>query len=192
MTPMFRSARLSLRFLLPLFIAMLALAYAVVPLVDTLTLRWFVRDMDIRAALIGSTIGEPLRDRIAVSDWERVDVLLDRATADERLYALGICGSDGQLLRKSRALPSVVDCQFAAGLVAGTGVVLELPQGPLHAATGAVAAGRRCRFPAGGAAPACCEQLSRRPGASWCPTASPTSTSAATTASSSSARPAAW
>ncbi len=131
---MFRSARLSLRFLVPLFVAMLALAYAVVPLVDTLTLRWFVRDMDIRAALIGSTIGEPLRDRVAVADWERVDVLLERATSDERLYALGICGADGQLLRKSRALPSVVDCQFAAGLEAGAGVVLDLPQGPLHAA----------------------------------------------------------
>lgn len=131
---MFRSARLSLRFLVPLSIAMLALAYAVVPLVDTLTQRWFVRDMEIRAALIGSTIGEPLRDRIVVSDWQRVDVLLERAIADERLYALGICGPDAKLLRKTSTLPLMVDCELAAGLIAGGGLVLDLPQGPLHAA----------------------------------------------------------
>ena len=41
--------RLSLRFLIPLLLALALFAYAAVPLVDTLMTRWFVRDLDIRA-----------------------------------------------------------------------------------------------------------------------------------------------
>ena len=43
--------RLSLRFVLPLMLVLAGIAYAVAPLVDKLTLGWFVRDMDIRSAL---------------------------------------------------------------------------------------------------------------------------------------------
>ncbi len=56
--------RLSLRFVLPLLLALAAIAYAVLPLVDTLTLRWFVRDLDIRASLIANTVQEPLQDLV--------------------------------------------------------------------------------------------------------------------------------
>ena len=45
--------RLSLRFLLPLALVLAALAYAVIPLVDSLTLKWFVKDLEIRAELVG-------------------------------------------------------------------------------------------------------------------------------------------
>ena len=38
--------RLSLRFILPLAIALAAIAYAVIPLVDRFTLQWFVRDLE--------------------------------------------------------------------------------------------------------------------------------------------------
>ena len=55
-----RSLRLSLRFVVPLAVALAILAYAVVPLVDKLYLRWFVRDIDIRSKLIASTLQEPL------------------------------------------------------------------------------------------------------------------------------------
>ena len=58
----FRSLRLSLRFVLPLAAALALLAYAVVPLVDKLNLRWAVRDLDIRSQLITSTLQEPLTE----------------------------------------------------------------------------------------------------------------------------------
>ena len=61
---MFKRLHLSLRFLVPLIAAMLALAYAAVPLVDTLTLRWFVRDLDSRSFLIGETLGESLIEQV--------------------------------------------------------------------------------------------------------------------------------
>ena len=41
--------RLSLRFLIPLIAALALLAYFVVPQIDALTVRWFVRDLDSRA-----------------------------------------------------------------------------------------------------------------------------------------------
>jgi len=53
---------LSLRFILPLMLALAAIAYSVVPLVDQLTLRWFVRDLDIRAELVANSLQEPLQE----------------------------------------------------------------------------------------------------------------------------------
>ena len=44
--------RLSLRFIIPLLIAIGAAAYVAVPLADSLILRWFVRDLDARSSLI--------------------------------------------------------------------------------------------------------------------------------------------
>ncbi|MFZ3105462.1 MAG: hypothetical protein WA096_12255, partial [Smithella sp.] len=56
----FRSLRLTMRFIIPLVIAMTILAYALLPLVDKLTLHWFIRDLDMRSQLIANTIQEPL------------------------------------------------------------------------------------------------------------------------------------
>jgi hypothetical protein len=95
--------RRSLRFLVPLALALAAIAYAVVPLVDELTLRWFVRDLDIRGCLVASAVEEPLvdlltdrtRDRVRV---QRVHALLARVIKDERLFAMGYCDASGALL----------------------------------------------------------------------------------------------
>ena len=53
--------RLSLRFLIPLLLALGAFAYGAVPLADALMQRWFVRDLDTRSTLITATVEEPLR-----------------------------------------------------------------------------------------------------------------------------------
>ena len=49
--------RLSLRFIIPLLMVLGVFAYAVLPLVDDLTVRWFMRDLDIRATLIANWVG---------------------------------------------------------------------------------------------------------------------------------------
>lgn len=41
-----RAMRVSLRLVIPLLLALAAIAYAVLPLVDKLTLRWFTRDLE--------------------------------------------------------------------------------------------------------------------------------------------------
>src|SRR3989442_1668645 len=83
--------RLSLRFIIPLFLALGALAYAVVPLVDKLALQWFERDLDLRATLIASTVQEPLRDLIRAGNRTRLLQFFTRISQDERLYAVGFC-----------------------------------------------------------------------------------------------------
>lgn len=56
--------RLSLRFVLPLLLALTAIAYAVLPLVDGLTLRWF---QGLRALLRGKVLFRP-SDRPVVAE----------------------------------------------------------------------------------------------------------------------------
>src|SRR5438094_8533751 len=83
--------RLSLRFIIPRLLALGALAYAVVSLVDKLTLQWFERDLDLRASLIASTVQEPLRDLIRAGNRSRLLQFFGRVFQDVRLYALGFC-----------------------------------------------------------------------------------------------------
>ena len=60
--------RLSLRFVLPLLLVLAVLASAMMPLVDRLTVRWFVKDLDLRASLIATTVEEPIRQLVAFDD----------------------------------------------------------------------------------------------------------------------------
>jgi trehalose 6-phosphate synthase len=85
--------RLSLRFLVPLLIAIGAFAYVAVPLTDALMLRWFVRDLDIRSSLIATTVQEPLADLVAAKSKPKITAFFNRMLQDERLYAIGICVS---------------------------------------------------------------------------------------------------
>ncbi len=138
---MFRPVRFSLRFIVPLFLAMAALAYFAVPLVDSLMLRWFVRDLDIRSSLVGKTLGDALAEQLESHNLARVDALLERATSDERLFALAICSPDGRMLRHTRMLPAGIDCSAVARLGPGGSEVLNLPQGPVHLAVSELHAG---------------------------------------------------
>jgi trehalose-6-phosphate synthase len=131
---MVRSFRLQLRFLLPLALAMLAIAYMAVPVVDSLTLRWFMRDLDMRAALIGRALEAPVVDALEGLQWDRLDEQLERIASDERLFALAVCTSDGQVLRRTRLLPPNVDCRTVLADESEAPQMIRLPQGPVHAA----------------------------------------------------------
>ncbi|GAB3548686.1 trehalose-6-phosphate synthase [Noviherbaspirillum agri] len=130
----FRSLRLSLRFILPLALVVAAFAYVVVPLMDTLTLRWFVRDLDIRSQLLASTLQEPLRDYVPEKSKKRVMQLFERAIQDERLYALGFCGNDGTLLYKTTTFPDALGCWSAPEKGGVRQSLVQLPRGPVHVA----------------------------------------------------------
>ena len=137
--------RLSFRFIVPLALALAAIAYAVVPLVDQFTLKWFVRDLDIRTSLITNTIQEPLQ--ALVQEGSRVKVLrfLNRITQDERLFALGFCDANRKLLYKTLAFPNTVSCSDPAldvdkGKEAGRGRLVELGRGLIHIAVNPVEA----------------------------------------------------
>ena len=84
---------LSLRFVVPLALALAAIAYAVVPLVDRFTFQWFVRDLDARGALIAKTSQDTLVEllREPRGAKQRVQRYFDRVLQGERVYALGFC-----------------------------------------------------------------------------------------------------
>jgi trehalose 6-phosphate synthase len=123
--------RISLRFILPLAVALTAIAYAVVPLVDRLTLNWFVRDVEIRAKLITNATQEPLgalvRDPRA---RQKIMRFFDHIIEDERVYAVGFCDAAGKLAYASRAFPEKVRCP-AQGAPVRT-YLLQHADGPLH------------------------------------------------------------
>ena len=85
--------RLSLRFVLPLLLVLAVLASAMMPLVDRLTVRWFVKDLDLRASLIATTVEEPIRQLVAFDDRAGLRDFFSRLTQDERLYAVGYCSA---------------------------------------------------------------------------------------------------
>ncbi|HYT04693.1 MAG TPA: trehalose-6-phosphate synthase [Gemmatimonadales bacterium] len=123
--------RLSLRFIIPLLLVLGAFAYAVVPLVDKLTLQWFVRDIDSRASLIANTIQEPLQNLARSGDRARWLEFFTRITQDERLYAMGFCPSpQGQLLATA-TLPAEIDCADLQRFWGSSEPLLKSPDGAL-------------------------------------------------------------
>ena len=101
--------RLSLRFIIPLALTLAALAYAVTPLVDRLTLRWFTRDLNLRASLVANTIEGPLAEFVLTNDPSAVRRFFERVARDERLYALALCHGAGSHRIESPDVPAEIN-----------------------------------------------------------------------------------
>jgi trehalose 6-phosphate synthase len=114
-----------------LFLALGALAYAVVPLVDKLTLQWFERDLDLRASLIATTVQEPLQDLIRAGNRTRLLQFFTRILQDERLYALGFCPLGRGQPIATATLPSEIRCAELDKYSGPSGQLLQSPDGPL-------------------------------------------------------------
>jgi trehalose-6-phosphate synthase len=108
----------------------------VVPLMDSLTLRWFMRDLDIRSQLLASTMHDRLIEQVPQKSGSQIGLLFERAVQDERLYALAFCDPAGTLLYKSATYPASLAC--APGAVDGKQSLVRLPQGPVHVAESAL------------------------------------------------------
>ncbi len=122
--------RLSLRFIIPLLIAIALFAYAVLPLVDKLTLQWFVRDLEIRSNLIANTVQEPLKTLVRDSNQTGIERYFTHLTQDERLFAVAFCPSPAGPAVATATLPSDVRCDNLARY-SGSGGLLKTVDGPL-------------------------------------------------------------
>ena len=129
-----RSLRLTLRFVIPLVIAMTLLAYALLPLVDKLTLHWFVRDLDIRSQLIANTIQEPLSEFLEQGNTTKINSLMARAIKDERLFALGLCDGEGKFIKRTPQFPENLACPPPNSPVEEKPSLLKLSKGMVHVA----------------------------------------------------------
>lgn len=123
--------RLSLRFIVPLAIALAALAYAVIPLVDRLTLRWFTRDVELRSNLIANAIDGPLGAFVASGNPGAVQQYFTRIVRDERLYGIGLCPSRSSRVIASAQFPAEIRCDGIATDSAVSDEILKTNAGPL-------------------------------------------------------------
>ncbi|MEO7578675.1 MAG: trehalose-6-phosphate synthase [Massilia sp.] len=128
----FRSLRLALRFILPLALVLGLFGYIAVPLMDKFTLRWSVRDLDIRSQLLAATMEDQVLDSLAQKSGKRINQLFDRAIQDERLYALALCDPAGHLLYKTGTYPESLGCWRGLTGENVPKALVQLPQGPVH------------------------------------------------------------
>ena len=102
--------RLSLRFVVPLLLVLAAMAYAVLPLVDRLTVRWFMRDLDLRATLVARTVEDPLSELTRVGNAARIRQFFTKISQDERIYALAYCPTPEAQAFATPSLPVELQC----------------------------------------------------------------------------------
>ena len=133
-----RLLRLSIRFVLPLVILLAVIAYGVIPLVDSLELKWFVRDLDMRSKIMVNTMEGPLADLLVSNSKEKILAYFTRIRQDERLYAVGFCDLDHQLLYETQAYPQDVTCKDTLDLASNSSAVRSFSSGPLHIASASI------------------------------------------------------
>ena len=98
---------------------------------DRLTVRWFDRDLEIRAALIANTVQEPLQDLIRNGDHARMLQFFTHITDDERVFAVGYCASPADRPLATAAMPAAVHCNELEQYSSPSGHVLHRPNGSL-------------------------------------------------------------
>ena len=123
--------RLSLRFVLPLLVVLALLASAAMPLVDRLTFRWFVKDLDLRASLIATSVEERVAPLAAAGDRVGLRAFFSRLTQDERLHAVGVCSGGRPRPEGTTPMPSAVRCNELQAYLKPAGRVVEDAHGPL-------------------------------------------------------------
>lgn len=129
-----KSIRLQLRFLVPLCVLLLGAAYITVPLVDNLTQRWFVRDLDIRAKLVAEAMATAIDGVADIQKTDAVVAVLEKIIADERLMALAICSPAGDMQVRTHAFPLQLGCLQAQVIANEKAPLSTLPQGEVHVA----------------------------------------------------------
>jgi alpha,alpha-trehalose-phosphate synthase [UDP-forming] len=124
--------RYKFRFLLPLFAVLLCVAYLALPLIDRMTLRWFVRDVNLRDALIANSMADSIDDALSVHDLDRIRASFERVIHDERLVAIGLCRADGKLLVRTDSFPASLNCAQSKAISTESSSSLRIAGGTVH------------------------------------------------------------
>lgn len=129
--------RLWFRFLVPLVLTLVLIAYAVVPLVDRMIAQWFQSDLDLRSKLIATSVQSSLSEAVDTTQQLRASsklrVYFDALMLDQRLYALAFCNVNRVLLYTTAKFPADLPCDDPTD-TARMPEVVEEESGPLHVA----------------------------------------------------------
>src|SRR6185503_2397603 len=115
----------------PLVLVLTALAYMVMPLVDKLTVQWFVKDLNLRSNLVANAVDEPLYGLAVSNDTSGILRFFAKITQDERLFAMGFCATPVAKPIATPSLPHEINCGNLATFSKPTGQLLTEAQGPL-------------------------------------------------------------
>jgi trehalose 6-phosphate synthase len=124
--------RLQLRFLVPLVLTLVAAASLALPLMDRLTLGRFARDLDLHGARVTHALADSIAKALVDPKEARLQALFDSTVQDERLMAVGLCGPDGRLLRRTAKFPASLSCGQAQQAVARGDATLRIEGGSVH------------------------------------------------------------
>lgn len=127
-----KTLRLQLRFLAPLLLTLVAAAYLALPLMDSLTLRWFARDLNLRGVLMTNALSDSVAEALQTGNTARLQSVFDRSVQDERLVGIALCSKDGLLLRRTEGYPLDLKCDRATTISLQTDSVLQLPGGAVQ------------------------------------------------------------
>jgi trehalose-6-phosphate synthase len=119
---------------MPLMLVLGMLAYAVVPLIDTLTVKWFSRDLDIRTQLLSSAVHDSIATSLQENSKEKVAKLFDSMVQDERLFAIGLCDSSEKIFVRTQTFPRTIPCLASAGFDTAIKKIVASDAGDLHLA----------------------------------------------------------
>lgn len=120
--------KLSLKFIIALTFFLSLTAYFVVPLVEKLTLNWFMRDLDLRSNLISRSLSGPVKIFLMDEDQRKMTASFEELAQDERLLAVGYCDLHGKLVIKTARFPEGVQCTQDKDEKFFT----QLESGPIH------------------------------------------------------------
>ena len=122
------------RFAVPVLVALSVGAWIAVPYVERMLTEWFRTDVEMRARLVMSSMGETLPTLLDRSELPRLRRFLSKVTEDERLLAVLACRPDGETIHQTDRTPPQVSCALAALPEQPAGRVLRTPQGTVHLA----------------------------------------------------------
>ncbi len=128
------------RFAVPVLVALSVGAWIAVPYVERMLTGWFRTDVDMRAKVVMSSMGETLPTLLDRSELPRLRRFLSKVTEDERLLAVLACRPNGQTIHQTDRTPPQVTCAMAALADEPASRVLRTPQGTVHLARYEVAA----------------------------------------------------
>lgn len=129
---LFRLFRLSLRFVIPLALVLALFAYALVPLVENITLRWFIRDLDTRSQMLSTALQDPLIEALSERNNRKLVQLFERSVQDDRLYALAYCDVNDAIQQRTNTYPMALGCPAPLQNAAFRQSMVDLPRGPVH------------------------------------------------------------